>query len=236
MQATLQTMVSVLLSPSDGFLGLRKQPRWLLASAIIAVTSAGCVLLSIPFAKQAAEASLERILSAQEIDRLVSVSEQIQYFVALVAPLVLVGKWLIASSFLHASGLVLNAADTQFRRVFSAVVHAESILVLMTLVNLLLLLLRGPESIHGPVDLQVVAGLDLFMKNKSENISLFTLLNGINPFTLWYVATLSTGVRVMTGLGKFTSGAIVTLLWLAGLGIQFGIATVGAGLQAAMIG
>jgi hypothetical protein len=236
MHGTLRTMLNILLSPSEAFLGLKERPGWIAAFATIAIASAMCILLSMPFAKQAAVASLSGTMSAEELDSAVSFSKQVQYLMTLVVPLGLLGKWLLITVFLYACIVILDGNDPHFHQVFATVVYAEGILVLMAWVNLLLLYLKGPQSIHDPTDLQAIAGLDIFLSDPSTHVSLFAFLNGVNPFSVWYIVTLSTGISVMTGVGKIKSGTMVTILWLAGLGFQSGVAAAGASLRAAVTG
>jgi hypothetical protein len=148
----------------------------------------------------------------------------------------MVAKWLLAAAFLYAFSVILDVHDLQFRRIFATVVHAEIVLVLMSGVNVLLLYLKGPAAVKSPIDLQVVAGLDIFLSNAPANVPLFVLLNGINPFSVWYIVILSTGMSVMTGLSKFKSGMMVTILWLIGLGCQFGVAAIGNSFRPALNG
>ena len=220
----------------EAYLELRRQPRWFLAFALIAAASAACMALSMPFTRQVALALLSGMLSTDELGNAVSLSERIQDLAVFISPMGLLGKWLLAATFLYLLSVILDATEQQFGRIFATVVHAEIILVVMAYVNVFLLYLKGPEAMHGPTDLQAIPGLDVLLSDSSANIPLFTLLNGINPFSLWYVAVLSTGMSVMTGLRRLTSGIMVAALWLAGLGCQYGIAAIGNSLRAAVGG
>ena len=236
MRPTLKLVLSTPLTPTEAYLELKKQPRWFLVFTLIAVASAACVVLSMPFTRQVALMSLSGILANDQLESAVSLSERVQYLAVLVAPVGLLGKWLLAAAFLYAFSIILDVHDLQFRRVFAAVVHAEIVLVLMSCVNVLLLYLKGPVAMKSPIDLQSVAGLDILLSNAPANVPLFVLLNGINPFSVWYIVILSTGVSVMTGLSKFKSGMMVTILWLIGLGCQFGVAAIGNSFRLALNG
>ncbi|MGC8596247.1 MAG: hypothetical protein ACP5MI_11680, partial [Candidatus Kryptoniota bacterium] len=116
-----------------------------------------------------------------------------------------------------------------YPKVFSVVAYSEMIVLLMSVVNLLALYAKGIGSVQQVTDLQAIVGLDFLIKDKMSNLPLFILLNSINVFTIWYLATLAIGVTVITGFRKIKSALIVTGVWLIGVAFQMVISAIWSG-------
>ena len=227
---------ALLIMPGKVFERLKQNPKWFAVGCVILFLTVVLVLLQVPFANRLALQEISGSLTKDEIAEVGQTLENARYLSALAAAAGMMAKWLLATAFLYAFSVILDVHDLQFRRLFATVVHGEIALVLMAVMNTLLLYLKGPTAVKSPTDLYVVPGLDHLVSHATANVPLFILLNGINPFAIWYIVIVSIGVSVMTGLRRVTSGIIVTLLWLAGLGFQFGVAAIGDSMRTAVGG
>ena len=115
--------------------------------------------------------------------------------------------------------IIFDGVQTGFKYIYAGVVHAEVILSLAGIVNILLYV-RGIDNIQDPTDLVAVVGMDYFISDRSSNMPLFTFLSSINIFSIWYLVTLSIGISILTGFGKLKSGIVVTSVWLLSVGYQ----------------
>jgi len=128
----------------------------------------------------------------------------------------LVLRWLFCSSMIFLiSRNLITTEQYSFKQLFAIVVYSEVIFILMRILNLLILYARGIDQITEPTDMNAVVGLEYFMKDKSSNFALYTLLSSINIFSLWYVSTLAIGTRTITGLTKLQSVSLACFSWLA---------------------
>jgi hypothetical protein len=170
-------------------------------------------------------------MDTEQVQKALSFSERFKYIGLLFVPVTLLFKWLLLALFLYYSAILLNAQGINFKTVFTVVVYSECIILLMGIINLLLLYVRGINSINNMTDLQVIVGLDYFIADKPHNIPLFTFLSNFNVFSIWYVATLAIGVSVVTNFSKLKSVILVSSIWLLGVGMQVALAMLSASMQ-----
>ncbi len=230
MALKLSNLVNVFATPTDVFLDLKERPRWLIAFITVSTLSLLLAWFMLPFSNQIAYHMLLSKLSAQEAVRALALSERFEYVGLLFVPIVLLIKWGFLAALLYFTCILLDAPpEFKYRTVFSIVAYSEMILLFMSVVNVLVLYLKGIGAVQHITDLQAIVGLDFFMKNKRSDLPLFILLNSINIFTIWYLATLTIGVSVITGYRKLKSAFVVTGVWLLGIAFQMVMSAVSNG-------
>jgi hypothetical protein len=107
---------------------------------------------------------------------------------------------------------------------FSLNTHCALILILGELINFLLVRTGALQDYSLPLPNRFPLGLDLLLLGAKEpNIYLTILLHSTSIFVLWYFAALAAGLKYTTGSGWARSAAIVTTIWLLGVGLVVGI-------------
>jgi len=217
----LADIFDILASPTDTFNELKDRPRWFFAFVIISVISIGVAWFLAPLSEHVTYEMLAARLGEEEAQKAVAFADRLKYLSVLFVPLGLLLRWLVVSAFLYFSSVILEAPpNLKFKNVYVVVVYSEVILVLAGIVNLLLLYLKGVDSIHTATDLQAVVGLDILLRSKTANIPVYILLNAVNVFNLWYLVVLSIGMSIVTNFGKLKSFGLVTFTWSLGVGYQ----------------
>ncbi|PIU44325.1 MAG: hypothetical protein COS95_09515 [Ignavibacteriales bacterium CG07_land_8_20_14_0_80_59_12] len=227
MVVSFENLFLVISSPPKAFRNLREQPKWLVAFLFISFLSIIAAWRLIPFSEQLSYQILAQRLGEEQAGQAISMVERLKYIEVAFVPIGLLLRWLVLTAVLYFASILLSAPDElKFKSVYSLVVHSETILVLAGLLNVIILNLKGVYSIHAPADLQAIVGLDFFLKNRASNLSLFTLLNAINVFNIWYIAVLTIGISVATGFKKFKSAILVTTVWLLGVGFHVALTAI----------
>jgi hypothetical protein len=220
MALELSSLVNIFATPTEVFLDVRERAKWLLAFVFIGVVSISIALLTAPFSKEIAHEALSRSMSGPQLRQSIAVYDELGLLAWVAAPLFLIARWLIFAGIVYFLTTLLSDSLVKFKTIFAVFVHTEPILLLMGVINLLLLHMRKDDGFTNPIDLQAVAGADYFLTDRAANLPLFTLLNNINVFSIWYVATLIIGVSVVTKFSKLKSGLIVVVVWAFGIGFQ----------------
>ena len=145
-------------------------------------------------------------------------------------------RWLILAAVLYFTSILIGAEQAKFKTFYAVTVYSELILVLMGIVNILLLHIKGIDNLQHITDLQAIIGLDYFLSDKTTNIPLFTFLNSINIFSIWYIATLTLGVSIGTNFSRLKSALLVSTVWLLGLGFQVALVEISSRSPFAMVG
>lgn len=236
MVVALSNILNVFATPTEVFVKVKENPRWLGAFASITVVSMVVAVFTAPFAKQITLLALSKKLQADQAEQALAMSERFQYIGLAIAPIFLLLRWLVIAAVLYFLAILLGTEALRFKTVYAVVVYSEMILLLMGVINILLLYLKGIDSVHHITDFQAIVGLDILLTNKAANLPLFTLLNSVNVFSIWYLATLTIGIAVVTNFSKLKAAVLVASVWLLGVGFQVALTAISSNFSAAMGG
>jgi hypothetical protein len=231
MALTLTNIINLFTSPAEVFQTIKNKPKWVLVFTVVVAAYAFCGFCLRPYSQKIMIETLSAKLSDDQLRQAISLSERFQYIGLMFVPIPFFVKGLFVSAFLYFGAVLINAQQLQFKTVFAVVVYAELILVFMSILNILLLQLKGVDSVHTVLDLQAIIGLDCFLADKPRHMALFTLFNSFNVFSVWYVVTLSTGMSVVGALVKWKSVTLVSSVWLLGVAVQVVFSMVSSGMQ-----
>jgi hypothetical protein len=111
-------------------------------------------------------------------------------------------------------------AKGKFKPIFSALLYAKLVVLPAMLLALLIVSLRGVESVNSMMDIMWTIGPAMFV---TDNKFLFNLLTQINLFEAWYVILLVIAIQKITGAKRGTSIAVVGVYWAIGAATQIGM-------------
>lgn len=234
MAVAIANIFNVFATPTEVFQDVREKPTWLIPFLFIAVVALGVAFFTVPIIKRVTYLTLSSTMQQQQLQQALAISERAAYFGIVLAPLLLLFRWLFLATVLYFVSILLGAEQTKFKVFYAVPVYSELILALMEVVNILLLYIKGVENLQHSTDLQAIVGLDYFLPDKVSNLPLFTFLNSVNVFSIWYVATLAVGVSVITNFTKLKSAVIVTTVWLFGVAFQVVLAMISSQVSAGL--
>jgi hypothetical protein len=218
----LVDLVKVLFEPTAVFERLREKPRILAPLLGILALYVVIILLMQPFARVIMEAAMRRAMEQRGVSAadmppvggaMIAVGIVVQaIFFLIIVTIGAVVLWIFTALF---------GSDAKFSTLFSVSIYTTIVFIIHQAVAVLVLTMRGPESIAGPADLQPALGLDLLAPGATG----FTraLLGGINPFSLFGMWLTGLGVSIThrlsrgTGLAIAAGQLIVILLVVAAL-------------------
>lgn len=215
----IRTLGATLAGPRDALTHLGLTPRWVTAFVLVALSARFLDVLAAPYADHIKETpsfgAAPDVLTGSALSmlsRLVSAE-------TLVRALVLFAGLTAIAVCAFLFGVLFEAPALRFLPLFAVTVHSEAILVTREMVNLLLLSLQGPEVLREWTDLLAVPGLDVLARGARVHAGIMFFLNGFNPFSIWYVATFSLGVHLVTGIAKGKALFIASCLLLLRAGV-----------------
>ena len=211
-------ILSLLFSPRMAVTGIASRPRWITAFLFLSILSVGLFVLAHPFAVQATVAHLPESATAEERNLIARTLSSERTVDCLFLPVRLLAGW-------FAFGLTLFGMTRAFAppqavhivNVFSLEVHAEFLNVLARAAATLFLWVQRGTAVDPafiPLSVATVVG--------SNDLLVRSLLNSLNPFTLWYLAVLTMGVRVQAGFSSLKSLLVVVLAWMAATAFSLG--------------
>ena len=204
---------TLLFDPVPVFNRIKEKPRiiipWLEVSALLVVLT----ILTAPYydaAMQSIRASLPPEQAARMgggglVGRLIGVPIFLLLGAAIGAGLL----WL---------GVTLSAAQARYKSLLSVLLHSYITYGLFAAISLVVLMMRGVQSVSSIADLRPPLGLDLLMP--SAGLFAGAVLNGINPFAIWGVWLCGTGVSVTQGISRNTAIVVTAVVYLIGVVLQ----------------
>lgn len=162
-------------------------------------------------------------INLQQIENELKFMKRYQTIGIVLSPLFLIIKFIFTSAILWL--IIQLFAELDFKRLFSVVVHCGIIPFLGSILSLIILQLRGLQSIKSAVDIQVSLGLDLFFRNPDLNLPLRAFLSNINVFSVWWIILISLGISIIAKISRTKAIVITIFFWLFSAMIQVGIAS-----------
>ena len=218
-------VLNVVALPTEVFADTNQVPRWRAPFALLVASSVVIGWFMIP----AITEPLRRVYadSFGESTAETTVSTMMRYFLLLeilVEPMFKLLRWIVFAGVLYLLVLTVTRDRRKlFSRLFAITAYSESIFVLMSTLTVLIIYARGLDHIEGSSDLTVFKGLDFFFPGEpSANLALTTLLTNVNIFSVWYIITVSAGIRLITGLNRFEAVGFATIAWLIWITLSIG--------------
>ncbi len=207
----------VLFEPEAVFTRVAEKPRFWQPFVVLAVALVVIQILLLPYAKIA----LEPMYQAMPPDRAATARKFAGVGVA-VWPIIYAIFMLINAGLLWVV-VSLFGGEAKFSKLLSVATYASVTFVLTQVITLVIMMVKGKESITSMEDLQPAIGLDLLIPAGGRFAS--NLLKGINPFSIWGVVLTATGVRVTHKLSKGSAYTVAIVCFLIALlvGVFFAV-------------
>ena len=215
MANSIDRMRDLFLSPMDAIAGIKADPAWHVPASIIAVVSFLLGFLAQPFHQKILFDRLVRQFGMKRAHEVLSLANSADLLPILSVPLVILGKCIVATAVIFSAALLFRGSHPSWKPLMAAVVHAELILLLMAVVNLVLVELKGAGTVHSVRDLQPIIGLDYVCRSFVKNPAVLLVLKNANIFSAWYMGVLVCCVSAICELRMWQSFIIVVFTWLA---------------------
>ncbi len=201
----------VLWEPGEVFSGMKEKPRILLPLLSIMV-----ILMVVTFVQRPFIVRVLEIAMADLPEGAASIAPELQATIqAIVGPL-FIGLWLAIAALVLWILVSVLGGEGKYKSLYSIAVYSFPPQLIYGIIALVILNMRGVESVSTQLDLQPSLGLDLVFGNVEGFIAAF--LRGINPFTIWGVVLTAIGIEKVLGTEKgtaYTASIAAALLGLA---------------------
>ena len=212
-------LIDVFTNPAALFERLRNRPDWLIPLAV------GCVAMLIvqyfmhPFTSRATLGMINDSTPPQMAQALREAANKPADWKLIFQPIGYGVMCLIGAALLTGLAAIFTAKG-KFKPIFSAFLYAKLVVLPAMLLALLIVSLRGVESVNSMMDIMWTLGPSMFV---TENKFLFNVLTQINLFEAWYVVLLVIAIEKITGAKRGTSIAVVGVYWVIGAATQIGM-------------
>jgi hypothetical protein len=222
----LATYFSVITSPKAAFEQLARTPTWGWAAIVGTILLVLTAFIALPEQIRIAEIAQQNALSQYSADQAAAARQQMQAMSGSM-PMFIVGGafivgWLIwlISALLYFLCALIGRGDAKFGLAWVASLNAGAVFFLVGVVNAIILRLRGPDSISGPLDAYALPSLGMLAHG--ANIKLATFLSTFNIGYIWGYIIVAYALIYLMKL-KPPAAVVSTII----------IALIGSGLAAA---
>lgn len=214
-----QGLIDVFANPSALFARLRDRPDWLIPLLV------GCAVYLIvqyflhPYSARASLGMITDSTPPQMAQGIREAANKPADWKLIFQPIGWAVICLIGAGVMTGLAAMLTAAG-KFKPIFAAICYAKLVALPAMLLSLLIVSLRGLESVNGFMDIMWTVGPAMFV---SDNKLLFNLLTQINLFEAWYVVLLVIAIQKITGAKRGSAITVVGIYWVIGAATQIGM-------------
>jgi len=217
----------VLFEPTAVFERVRERPRFLMPAIGLSVIVVIITYLMTPYTQAAMATRIAQM--AQQNPQAAAQAAKFQSIGLVFAPIGVFIGLLIGGGLLWLLVMLLAGGDAKFKTLLSVAAYTALPSVLLQVAAILVLKMKGVESVSSMEDLRPPLGLNLL----APNVTGFTgaILAGINPFTVWGMVLSAIGIQVTHKTSK--GGAYTVAIVAMALGVLIGALFAGLGSRSA---
>ena len=197
---------NVLHDPVAVFNRIKERPRILAPWIVLSIVFVVITILTRPY-QQAAMDAFKATLTPEQGARMGSSGTGGGVVGLVLTPVGVLAALAIGAGVLWMA-VAITGAQAQYKTVLSVLAYSCVTYVLFAVVGIVVLTVRGKQAVAGFADLRAPLGLDLLVPN--AGLYLGTVLNGINPFSVWGVWLTGTGISITHGTPRGTAIAVTT--------------------------
>jgi hypothetical protein len=205
---------NVLHEPTAVFTRVKERPRILVPWLVISVFLLVFAYFFQPF-QNAAMATFKASMPPEQAARMGGGSS---IFGLLIVPVFFLIGLAVASGIL-ALGVAVTGAQARYKTLMSVLAYSCSTYAISAMVVLAVLMTRGVSQVVDFGDLRAPIGLDVLAPG--SGLYLGSVLNSINPFAVWGVWLVGTGISVTHGVSRATGIVITSFAYVVCLFLQF---------------
>lgn len=211
----------VLLSPESTFRSLAARPRWFPAFLLLFLSAIGLSLVLMPrmdlkqvirdaVEKQGQEISDTKLDRQVQVTKIVGTASQVVLQPAIY--LIIAGVFLVVFR--------LSGSEIDFRRSLSVSVHGMMPVVVASLLTIPIVLTRMKISMDEAKSGSFLPSNLGFLATESTGKALHSLLSSCDLFSLWAVALLAIGFRIVGRVSTGVAWGVVLTLWAVAIGAK----------------
>jgi len=212
-------VVKVLFEPTAVFERVRARPSFF--APFLTIIAVQCILffVNLPYLKVALGAQMAAQSRPLPGTGVLAVFGLLGLVIVLGIIFVVTGLilWMLAS--------VLGGGEAKFSTMLSiAAYSAVPSAILLSIVGTIVLHLQGTSGLTSPQDMQPALGLDLLAPGARGFFG--AVLKAINPFSLWGLVLMATGVSTTQRMSKGSGYTVAVVTFVIGLLIAGGLAAI----------
>ncbi len=207
----MSNLINIIIEPVKTFQHIKEKDDWWIPFILVVVVGLIFNWISSP--------ATSRIISQKAAEMGGGeIPEAMQYLQYIAVPVTTFLGFLLASLILWLLGSSLGA-DWNYIKALDLYSYSAVPLAIKSVLNIIILFIRGVQNITTFKDLYIATGLNMFFS--PENPKLYALFSGIEIFTIWQFVLIAYGISNITGISKKKAAVVSVISFLITLG--FGV-------------
>jgi len=228
--SAVQSLWGVLLAPEKTFQALAARPVWLPALLLLVASALALSILITPrldmkqVIREAIEESGQEVPAAQ-IDLQVEMADKFKW-VGTASQVILQPGALLLMAGVFLVLLRLAGSEIDFRRSLAVSVHGLLPQALATVLAIPVVLSRSELSMQDLRSATFLRSNLAAFAPESTGKAMLSLLSSVDLFSLWTIALLAIGFRVVGRVSKAAAWGVVLTLWVLMVGGKLALAAI----------
>ena len=209
----MSNLINIIIEPVKTFQHIKEKDDWWIPFILVVVVGLIFNWISSP--------ATSRIISQKAAEMGGGeIPEAMQYLQYIAVPVTTFLGFLLASLILWLLGSSLGA-DWNYIKALDLYSYSAVPLAIKSVLNIIILFIRGVQNITTFKDLYIATGLNMFFS--PENPKLYALFSGIEIFTIWQFVLIAYGISNITGISKKKAAvvSVISFLIIIGFGVIF---------------
>src|SRR5262245_246051 len=220
---TFELLFEVLIDPKSAASRLNKVSSWLLPWTVVGIVGILLGIETLPILIRVLEGNLPVGLSEDQAHQMITNIIFYQKIGYALLPLITVIKWMVLSSLLFLSCVLLDI-KVSFKQLFTLIAQCAVLMLLQDLTTHLIIRLRGTQ-VETIADLLPKLGLDLILFSFGLTLdkTLMTIFGYFSIFNIWYIVVLFLSIAYLGRCSKAKAFIACIPVWFLPLCLAIGI-------------
>ena len=210
----MNTILQTLFRPERAFNELKQENKFpVMALVILLILLAVNYILLIPINAKVLELTYSSMpFSEKQLEYTLGFTYKLRYLIVVGSIVTIAITMFVYALLLYTATVIAKPALTYVKSL-TLIIYGYFAVLIGELINTGLLYIRGFDVIASPYEISQT-GLNLMTAVEKTGAAVYTLLSMINPFQVWFVILLSTGLKVFANIKYIKALFICFIFWL----------------------
>lgn len=209
------SLIEIFIDPQKVFSRIARGLEWWKPFIVVALLTVALSYFQQPISVKVIELNV-RGLTAEQLEVQRQAMERFGFVSMIIAPIAVLVMSLVIALLVNVT-VNLASGRSGFWRILCLLQFAGLIGFLEQGLKLIVIHLRGIETVEALSDLRVSFGLAALPRLAETEGFVFALLESLSVFQIWYLIVLTFGIAAIFGIGRGRVVPATIVVWLIGL-------------------
>ena len=221
----LSTYLSIIFAPREAFAQLARTPMWGWAALIGMILAVAAPIISLPEIQKIGDVARQQALSQMSADQqaqaqsAMAMSAHLTPIFATAGAAVFIWLFWLVTALIYLGAAALTGGTATFGRAWVAVLNASIAYFVASLINAIILALRGPDAIGSAVDAYALPSLAMIVHGGVKLVTFLYYTTNLGAIWGYIVSVIALEQMLKMGRGASIATVVVITLIATGLAV-----------------